>query len=77
MERVLVTMTDKGLDDLPTVVEALRGAGLTVTDVLEGIGVVSGTVDRAGLTALSTVPGVAEVERQNEIQLPPPDAPVQ
>jgi hypothetical protein len=74
--RVIVTVADD--HDLSTVVGALRGAGLTVAEVLDEIRVVIGTVDRAaGMAALSTVTGVVDVEPEQEIQLPPPDSPVQ
>jgi hypothetical protein len=75
VERVSVTIEDGA--DFSTVVDALRGAGFTVTEPLETLGVVTGTVERDALAALSAVPGVSDVERQYEIQLPPPDAPVQ
>jgi hypothetical protein len=75
VERVTVSVADGA--DFSTVVDALRRAGLTVTEPLETLGVVTGTVERDTLAALSAVPGVSDVERQYEIQLPPPDAPVQ
>ena len=75
MARVMVTVSDD--HDLSTVVEALRGAGLAVADVLAEIGVVTGTADGATMVALAAVPGVVEVEPQQEIQLPPPDSPIQ
>ncbi|GAB3443719.1 hypothetical protein [Actinophytocola sediminis] len=77
MARVIVSVADDRLADLPTVVDALRRAGLTVTEVLDGAGVITGTVDQDAIAALSTVPGVADVEIQRDLRLPPPDSPVQ
>jgi len=79
--RVIVSVADDRMADLPTVVDALRRAGLTVTEVLDGAGVITGTVagDSAKdvIAALARVPGVADVETQREFRLPPPDSPVQ
>ncbi|HEX2131066.1 MAG TPA: hypothetical protein VHH15_05850 [Actinophytocola sp.] len=63
--------------DMSTVVTELRRAGLTVTEVMAGAGVVTGTVDGVAVATLSTVVGVVDVETQGGFQLPPPDAPVQ
>jgi hypothetical protein len=41
-----------------------------VVEVLDSVGVVTGTVDGDALGSLSTVPGVAEVERSRVYQLP-------
>lgn len=71
----MVSVADDRVGELATVVAALRRAGLRVATVLDAAGVVLGTVDAAALASLSSVPGVAGVERQREIRLPPPDSP--
>jgi hypothetical protein len=76
-EQVVISVADDQVDDMSTVVAALRDAGLTVAEVLDSAGVVTGTVDGEALTSLSTVPGVVDVERTRVYQLPPPDSPVQ
>lgn len=75
-EQVVVSVADDQVEDMSTVVEALRHAGLRVHEVLENVGVVTGTVDGDALGSLSTVPGVAEVERSHVVEVPPPDSPV-
>jgi hypothetical protein len=70
-EQVVISVADDQVDDMDSVVEALRHAGLRVSEVLESVGVVTGTVDGEALRYLSTVPGVAEVERSRMFQLPP------
>jgi hypothetical protein len=74
-ERVLVTVGQ--LDRLDEVVAGLRAAGLQVERVLEPVGVVTGSVDPGRRTALAAVPGVAAVEDDRTVRLPPPDAAVQ
>ena len=70
-EQVVISVADDQVGDMQTVVEALRHAGLRVSEVLTSVGVVTGTVDGNALSNLSTVPGVAEVERSRVFQLPP------
>jgi hypothetical protein len=72
-EQVVISVTDDQVADMASVVDALRQAGLRVDEVLDSVGVVTGTVDGDALGSLSTVPGVAEVERSREFQLPQPD----
>lgn len=76
-EQVVISVADDQLQRLSEVVEELREAGLRVAEVLESAGVVTGTVDGAAVAALSTVPGVLDVERSRVYELPPPDSPVQ
>jgi hypothetical protein len=70
-EQVVISVADDQVADMDTVVEALRQAGLRVSEILDSVGVVTGTVDGDALGSLSTVPGVAEVERSREFLLPP------
>jgi hypothetical protein len=69
-EQVVISVADDQVGDMASVVEALRHAGLQVVEVLDSVGVVTGTVDGDALGSLSTVPGVAEVERSRVYQLP-------
>lgn len=79
MSRVNVTVTvdaehRHSLDD---VVEALRGCGMEVDQVLSTMGMVAGSVEAGTSGALGEVEGVADVSEAREIRLPPPDSPVQ
>jgi hypothetical protein len=74
---VVVSVADDHLDDLPTVVKDLRRAGLQVDDVLDAVGMVTGTVAGRAVEALESVPGVAEVELQRVHRVAPPDAEIQ
>lgn len=57
---------------------ALQAAGLRLGLVLPTSGAITGTVaDEETLAALAEVEGVEAVERAQEIQLPPPDEPLQ
>lgn len=76
-EQVVISVADDQVDDMSSVVSALQEAGLTVTEVLDSVGVVTGTVDGEALSSLSTVPGVVEVEQSRVFEVPPPDSAVQ
>ena len=57
---------------------ALQEAGLRLGQTLPATGVITGAVeDATALEAIAAVDGVAAVEQVQEIQLPPPDEPVQ
>lgn len=77
MAQVLISVSDEARADLPVVVDALRRAGLSVDQVLDAIGVVTGSADSDVIPSLSAVPGVSHVEPERTVQLPPPDSPVQ
>jgi hypothetical protein len=55
---------------------ALAKAGLHIDQVLEAIGVITGSGAASLGSALRKVPGVADVASQTTIDIGPPDAPV-
>ncbi|MGH3980999.1 MAG: hypothetical protein ACRDRZ_18710 [Pseudonocardiaceae bacterium] len=77
MEKVVVSVAEEHLDDLPDVVDRVRAAGMVVEDVLDATGVLTGTIEAGAIGTLAAVPGVADVERQRSYQLPPPDSDLQ
>ncbi|MGW3169722.1 hypothetical protein [Streptomyces sp. NPDC001153] len=64
-------------DRFAEVVEALRGAGLTVTAEQPIVGTLSGTVAEDRIPALAALDGVESVDRERTVRLPPPDSPIQ
>ncbi|MBB5958395.1 hypothetical protein FHS29_005003 [Saccharothrix tamanrassetensis] len=71
VDKVVVSVADESLADLPAVVAALREAGLVVDDVLEALGMVTGSVAREAIRSLRAVPGVSDVEKQRAVRFPP------
>jgi hypothetical protein len=59
------------------VAAGLRARGMEVAQVLEGIGVITGSAPDDVRHTLSEVEGVASVDAQLTHRLPPPDSPVQ
>jgi hypothetical protein len=75
---VTVLVADDRLEAIDDVAAALQDAGLRLGDVLPAAGAITGSVDDLGLLpALEAVEGVDAVEPEQEIQLPPPDEPIQ
>jgi hypothetical protein len=71
---VTVTVDDAHLDGIDGLADRLRAAGMEVEQVLEPVGVITGSAP-AGWESLADVDGVAAVEPQRTVRLPPPDAP--
>lgn len=77
MVQVTVTVDDQHESTMGEVVAGLRAAGMHVDQVLDGVGMVTGTVDDAAESSLHAVPGVQSVDRSLHFQVPPPDSPIQ
>lgn len=65
--KVVVSVADDGLTNLPAVVSALRDAGMEVDDVMETLGVVTGSAAPEATGVLGAVPGVAAVEVDRDV----------
>ncbi|MCW2701327.1 MAG: uncharacterized protein JWQ45_2862 [Blastococcus sp.] len=77
MVQLSVTVDDGHLPAIEGVVARLRAHGMQVEQVLEELGVITGSASSAVRDSLTAVEGVAAVDEQLTHQLPPPDAPVQ
>jgi hypothetical protein len=73
-DRITVTVTDDHLDGIEALAERLRAAGVRVEQVLGPIGVITGEAP-PGWQALADLDGVAGVEAQRTVRLPPPGSP--
>jgi hypothetical protein len=75
MVQLSVTVDDgHAIEDVAAV---LRARGMQVTQVLDGIGVITGSAPEDVRHTLAAVEGVASVDEQLTHRLPPPDADVQ
>jgi hypothetical protein len=75
MVQLSVTVDDgHAIEDVAAV---LRARGMEVAQVLDGIGVITGSAPAGVRTALAAVEGVASVDESLTHQLPPPEADVQ
>jgi hypothetical protein len=72
---VALVVDDDGLQDIEGVLRRARRAGLRGAQVLESIGVITGTAAPDAMEPLSRIPGVRAAEVERTIRLPPPDQP--
>ena len=77
MTQVSVTVDDGHLSALDGVVRGLRARGMQVEQVLDGLGIITGSVPPGSVGALTGVAGVVSVDERLVHRLPPPEAPVQ
>jgi hypothetical protein len=75
-KQIVVSVAGDHAQKLTEVAEQLRSQGMTVDEVQEATGLITGSYDKA-LSVLKGVRGVQSVEEQPQFQLPPPDSEVQ
>lgn len=75
--RVSVSVDDEHLEAIGAVVDALRGHGMQVEQVMDQLGIISGVVPEGAQGSLMGVEGVMSIDESLGYQLPPPDSPVQ
>ena len=73
---VLVTVLDADGSIGTATLDALQRAGLEIKNVMDEVGVVSGSIERGRLAGLCKV-GNVEVEESRGARVPPPDSEVQ
>lgn len=76
-EKITVTVGDDHVADVNGVAERLKGAGMNVDQVLDAMGIITGSVPAGRRAAIERLPGVAAVEAEHTFQIAPPDAEIQ
>ena len=71
----IVTISDK--KSLSDVKKKLTESGFSVDQVLDEIGVITGTSGDENVERLRKVAGVADVSPDEQVDIGPPDAPIQ
>jgi hypothetical protein len=71
---VLISVNFEAIDCQSEFLENLRSVGLENINVLESIGIVTGSIEEDKITDLLTVSGVDRIERSQNSQIPPPDS---
>lgn len=74
---VIVSVAEDHLDRIADLAERLSGSGLRVQQILKTLGTITGRIPRSKVAEIGRLEGVASVEPEHTIQLPPPDSPVQ
>jgi hypothetical protein len=76
-EDVTILVSPALLDRFDEVVQEVQKAGLHVETALRTTGVIAGSIEPDRLELLRNIRGVAAVDTQRAIHLPPPDSPIQ
>lgn len=70
-------VTTSGKHPLKDVKKSLTESGFAVDQVLEEIGIITGTSSDDDVERLRKVAGVSDVSPDEDVQIPPPDSPIQ
>ncbi|HBE31723.1 MAG TPA: ketohydroxyglutarate aldolase, partial [Cyanobacteria bacterium UBA11368] len=68
---------DNHIDRMAEVVQNLQSVGLKVEQLMEGLGIITGSCDQTKVEEISQVEGVSHVEPDRQYQLAPPTADIQ
>ncbi len=74
---LLISVEDNDRKQILEVVQALQTSGVKIEQVMEQIGVITGSIDSEQVERVSRVEGVAAVEVEQEFQLEPPESEIQ
>jgi hypothetical protein len=77
MSEITVTVDDAHLDKIDELAAQLRDSGMQIDQVLNEVGVISGSAPYDRRQDLWAVPGVESIEGVRTYQLPPPDSAIQ
>jgi hypothetical protein len=75
--KVSVSVDDAHVDRLTEVSMGLQSMGMDVEQILQSIGIISGSVSSDQVNSLYQIEGVQHIESERSYQLAPPDADVQ
>jgi hypothetical protein len=74
---ILVAVNDHPGARFSQIVKELEKAGLTITQSLEPLGTVVGSIAPEQVDALSSIRGVTNVEASRNLRIAPPDSKIQ
>jgi len=71
---LLISLSQDYLNQMPDVVQKLMSAGMADIQSLDAIGVITGTLDDSKIADISSIEGVAKVERSQKVQIQSPES---
>jgi hypothetical protein len=74
---VVVAISDDHVDQITELARQMRDRGLRVERILRTLGTVTGRIQPSKISEIAGLDGVTSIEQERDIQLPPPDSPVQ
>lgn len=75
--RLSVSVSDSHLQHLGKIAKAAAKAGMKVEQKLEGLGVLTGSIDASKVKQLHKIEGVSHVEEERKVKISPPDSSLQ
>ncbi|HIK07948.1 MAG TPA: ketohydroxyglutarate aldolase [Trichormus sp. M33_DOE_039] len=72
-----VAVEDSYMDKIQEVAQKLQSAGMNIEQVLNTVGIITGSCDSEKEESLSQIEGVSHVERSREYKLAPPESDLQ
>jgi hypothetical protein len=72
-----IAVSDEHSHKFSNIVKKMKKAGLKVDEEMEGLGIVTGSIDSAKVDSLRDLEGVKHVEEQRNVHIPPPESSVQ
>ena len=75
--KLSISVDDEHLSRFSKVMKEVEKAGMEIDQELEDLGVATGSIDEDKVAKLREVDGVKHVEKERQIQIPPPESDVQ
>lgn len=72
-----VAVEDSYINKIQEVAQKLQSAGMNIEQVLNTVGIITGSCDSEKVESLSQIEGVSHVERSREYKLAPPESDLQ
>ncbi|MBD2665494.1 keto-hydroxyglutarate-aldolase/keto-deoxy-phosphogluconate aldolase [Richelia sinica FACHB-800] len=72
-----IAVDENYLNQIQEVAQNLQSAGMNVEQMLDNLGIITGSCDSEKVESLSQVEGVSHVELSREYQLPSPESDLQ
>ncbi|MBD2773009.1 ketohydroxyglutarate aldolase [Iningainema tapete] len=74
---LLISVDDRHIEQILEVAQALQASGMKIEQLMEQIGVITGSIDSTQVEGISQIEGVAAVEVEQKYQLEPPESEIQ
>jgi hypothetical protein len=74
---ILVAVDENHIEQILEVAQHLRSTGMHVEQILDRLGVITGSCDSDKMPEISQIAGVSHIEVEREYQLPPPESDLQ
>lgn len=74
---VVITLADDHINAINTVAKRLAAQGLSINGILETSGLITGSMQPDGIAKLRKAKGVTAIEISGDVQIAPPDSPIQ